>query len=643
MNFMLTTTGFLAAGALIAVPIILHFLNRRPPESIDFPAFDFLKAAECSKSRRYSLRQWLLLLLRMAIILLLAYAFCRPYLSSHEQLPANATVLLWDDSFSMTATPFRQKLYQDAIDRIAQCDKQNPMQIGIIRDKSIIWSGAFSGNRRVMKTWFEQNIRNQGTAVFDQVIIQADFRLREIIAKNKKIILITDRQQLPWERVQAGEKLSPGVEFSVIWPEPPIITNAAITNIEIPGIVGEPNQTELQLKISAKNFSGKALQGQLRVQVPGNPDVIEKIELKSGKTKDVLLRIPAQSADMQGLVRLDIADDIEIDNYRYFTYAVEPGKQVQIISPSGGALDFPSLALNIPPVQIQNKILPLPSDPENKMLILQSADDLSSINQELLRAFIRNGGTLAVTGGKSVELAEFLDKFGIKINRRKPVSKTVRRFGNINFDHPSMRLLAESGLSGWYEILFFQTINAEIPAQAEIIAEYNNGTPAIVELAEGKGRLIVFLMTFDRDASNWPGHYTFLTFWRELRKYCGATIHKDKELAAGASIDLPAEAQLTASGKDTPVNPTHLQPGNYLLKHNETSRYFSVNVPVTESNYTATSADWRQFAISSTAVDKALTPKNNENGERIEYYQYFILLCLLLVTGELLLSNRTYL
>src|SRR2546426_10110524 len=73
---------FLIAALTAAVPVILHLLKREPEPRVKFPAVRLLKRAPVAYTERRRLREWLLLALRVAALVLLAVAFARPFVAS---------------------------------------------------------------------------------------------------------------------------------------------------------------------------------------------------------------------------------------------------------------------------------------------------------------------------------------------------------------------------------------------------------------------------------------------------------------------------------------------------------------------------------------------------------------------------------
>ncbi|MGE5193950.1 MAG: vWA domain-containing protein [Deltaproteobacteria bacterium] len=76
---MVLTHPYLLYGLLlVAIPVILHLLMRAKPKKLVFPALRLIQNRKKTNTRRMRLRHFWLLLLRMAVIALLAFAIARP-------------------------------------------------------------------------------------------------------------------------------------------------------------------------------------------------------------------------------------------------------------------------------------------------------------------------------------------------------------------------------------------------------------------------------------------------------------------------------------------------------------------------------------------------------------------------------------
>ena len=76
MSFL--NTAMLWGLAALAVPIFIHLLNRRRFRRVPWAAMRFLKVSVEQNQRRMKLEDWLLLLVRCAMVALLALLVARP-------------------------------------------------------------------------------------------------------------------------------------------------------------------------------------------------------------------------------------------------------------------------------------------------------------------------------------------------------------------------------------------------------------------------------------------------------------------------------------------------------------------------------------------------------------------------------------
>src|ERR1700688_3585389 len=97
---------FLGLGA-IAVPILVHLIQRERKHVIAFPSLMFVRRIPYQSVRRRRIRHWFLLLMRAAAIALIVLAFARPFLPKRGEAAAAITggsrevVIMLDQSASM--------------------------------------------------------------------------------------------------------------------------------------------------------------------------------------------------------------------------------------------------------------------------------------------------------------------------------------------------------------------------------------------------------------------------------------------------------------------------------------------------------------------------------------------------------------
>src|SRR6476646_12235262 len=96
---------FLLAGlGAIAVPIVVHLIQRERKRVIEFPSLMFVQKIPYQSVRRRRIRHWYLLLMRALAIAFIVAAFARPFLPARAAAALAATggtrevVILLDQS-----------------------------------------------------------------------------------------------------------------------------------------------------------------------------------------------------------------------------------------------------------------------------------------------------------------------------------------------------------------------------------------------------------------------------------------------------------------------------------------------------------------------------------------------------------------
>ena len=90
----------------LAVPIIVHLIQRQRSTVVEFPSLMFLERIPYRSVRRQRIRHWFLFLLRALALILLVTAFARPWLRGTDIATAGGfgpeeVVILLDRSYSM--------------------------------------------------------------------------------------------------------------------------------------------------------------------------------------------------------------------------------------------------------------------------------------------------------------------------------------------------------------------------------------------------------------------------------------------------------------------------------------------------------------------------------------------------------------
>src|SRR5216117_598359 len=122
---------FFVGLAALAIPVVIHLIQRERKTIIAFPSLMFLRRIPYQSVRRRRVRHWWLLLMRAAAVAMIVAAFARPFfrqgaIASAAGGGARELVILLDQSASMGYGDHWDKARaaaRDAIDRLAGEDR----------------------------------------------------------------------------------------------------------------------------------------------------------------------------------------------------------------------------------------------------------------------------------------------------------------------------------------------------------------------------------------------------------------------------------------------------------------------------------------------------------------------------------------
>lgn len=648
----LAFAGFLAGLAALSVPIILHFLKHRPTQRTPFPSLRFLQATLARRAANNKLRKWIVLLLRCMCLTALVLAFCMPYLSRFAKQPEEAIVVLWDNSFSMQAEPFQEMLHNQCLKQLDKADATHPMLLGVVSDK-VVWSGKFTSSPKELRTSFETLENKEGTSSFENALRLADARLTIMRGKTKRIVLITDRQALPWKTLQWEKKLSPGVRLSVLAPNNGGFINAAITDLSLKTPF-HGKDTPVSVAARLRNFSDRAMEGVLTCLLDGKEVGREQVELApmSESTHDFEFK---GEQDHQGVeVKLDVDDELAADNQRWLALNPTPLPTVSANADPSGQTDFLQLAFN-PTKQSASaewKEWNGAMDPAQlakaDLLIVRDGFPLHSEAGERFVKTIEQGGAAALVWNDTPDMRNLLLQFGISSDMLPKRQTKVLDF--IDFDHPVFKPFLEAQVGSFFNILFFDPPVLKLPDDAQVLAAFEDGTPAVAEVSVGQGKLLVIATAMDRLHTDWPTHATYLPFWREVMEYCKRDHQTDTPFRVSSTpIYIAGMQQAVRMGSDEPVEIEESRlpaekAGNYLLDADTNPRVVSINLPSEESDPSPLDASlsWEKIVSMEPAAKAGFVADQPMDQGKSFWYTLFIV-AILAALGELLIANRTVL
>lgn len=594
-------TAYLLGFAFLAVPIILHLLKLRPTVVEKFPSFYFLSRKIVRRQRRNSILKYLILLCRCAALSLFALAFAWPYWSNNIALKADiATVIILDNSFSTEAKETQEILTNKLNYELKKISSTRPA-LGAVVSDTVIWSNEFTADSNALGDFFQSHTVSPMSSDFLPALYQADSYLGKISATQKRVVIITDRQELPWQHIPETKFLRHTDVITVLPESVSIPYNYAVTDSKV--------NENLELSTTIANFSNHEVELMVNQYTEEKLTESRAIVLmpNSEKVESFQLEYPNESqASFCGKVELTEVDDaVKIDNCRYFT--VNPIKETKIfLTPNTGEYDFIRTALHGKDIDELNADTVISETPA--LYIVRN-----NVDSEQLEQALSNGSSVVLVYNSSREMRDIFTHFNIKI-ATKLIDKTGLEM--VNFEHPIFNDYLNVSIAPWFAISFNQVPKLTLPSNARVLATFYDNNPAIAELNYGGGKLFILATPIETSHTNFQTYGTFLPFWRELLHYASTNVRRESDF-------IVSSAQY-----------------NQVGIFNQDEFLYSVNVDPRESVITQISENqnYNQLLLSRNTQDE---PANTIPKDKKNYSMILLLLGLIFVVTETLISNRT--
>ncbi|HYW72670.1 MAG TPA: VWA domain-containing protein [Pyrinomonadaceae bacterium] len=662
--------------AAVAAPILVHLVRRTRARKIEFPALTFVRQVPQRTIRRRTFRNLLLLILRCLAILLIVIAFTRPFFSKRraatDNSAAGATVILIDASLSMR----REQMFTNALQRAqsiideARGDERLAAMTFGSRYELV---SRFTGDKAQLRSAVKTLAPNWEGTDYEQALRGAESLLSELkIEGQKRIALISDFQASGWNQSNASFRLSNDIQlqtFDVGGSNP--APNIAVTNVDAHGVIFGQKYLE-NLSVQLSNFADTP-RDRLAVDFQINDQTVEKREVSLNARDTRVVEFTGFNLT-EGANRcvIEVASgDFAPDNKFYFTIRREaPAKALIIESAARGRSDsfYLQSALQL------NDALPFSFtvktaggvDPaavaDNALVILNDAGPLPAALGESLTKFVENGGQLIISAGphseasnlnqslRAVAPATFTDAVQTKASESVAIT-------DIKFDHPIFEVFRDSGRLAAARV--FGYLRTEPKAGANVLARFEDGSPALIESSAGKGRVLLFTSSLGASWSDLPLTPVYLPLIHQMIRYVGSreagawygmgqTFRVAKETKGEApAVDAPDGARLTEN-RLTPEGDllvTGRQPGFYRLRYQTRPDFAAVDLPAAEGDFTR--LDFGAFINGVTGgAGKSETREANRQAtnEEIEHRQRvwwpLLLVALLLLISESFVAQR---
>lgn len=577
---------------LVAVPVLIHILIRQRLPRVRWAAMTFLLRALRKNRRRLLLETILLLIVRTAIVAAIIFVVLRPvaragwqWLSGQRQRTVSIIVL--DDSASMAASDGIRTRMDRAVVRIEEYLDQLPagsdVAVILAADPPVDVIRQPTRDMNYVREILSRLAPRDSTAVIEQAMSSAADRLREEKTPNREIVLVTDGQAAGWQeddakKREAFAKAGEVGEVFVLTVPPTPAGDAAVTDLTIsggpdaliPSLAATLWPTSINVRLTAFNtketletaidlFVDGRKVTRRQVSVPPDQDLIVGFEhrfnspgehtvaarcdsdlYERNNQRSMLLKVrerinvllvdgrpgpdPATSAG--GFIRIALwpTDPQERESVPFFdvrTLSTGSLESVQIGN-------FPLIILADVPALPSTAIGQIKSAVREGSGLLIIAG--SQVNASNLAAMFFEGGSglLPVQLGPPIDLQPTDPPVGLALN--EPLVPALSAF-----DDPIL-MQALSTVS-------FRTVRPVAFAQGKNVqtwARFTRGGAALVANTFGRGRVVYFGGSADRQGGEFPLSPAFVPFFQQLAFHLTFGQDEPQQLAGRALEWYPA-------------------------------------------------------------------------------------------------------
>jgi hypothetical protein len=177
------------------------------------------------------------------------------------------------------------------------------------------------------------------------------------------------------------------------------------------------------------------------------------------------------------------------------------------------------------------------------VVILCNVYDLPFGYEQELEKFVLRGGALFVALGDQVNAKFYNEKLGsilpvfLKAVHQITGDEEPFRFFVEPSKHPVLKVFKDQTLDEMKSINFYSIYSVETRENSKFTVPiiFNNKLPALIESTTGKGKVILFVSSIDRDWNNFPIQPTFLPWIQRWIKYSARGLDSlmQKELLVG--------------------------------------------------------------------------------------------------------------
>jgi len=673
------TPFFLLGLSAIAIPVLIHLIQRERKRVVEFPSLMFVRRIPYQSVRRRRIRHWALLLLRAAAIALIAAAFARPFLRQGAAAAAvgggaREVVILLDQSASMG--------YGDHWDRAREAARTAVRGLGnddratlVLFSRNAEEHMRATADRSRLEAAINAAKAGSDSTRYGPALKLADSILSRSSLKRRDAVLISDFQKSGWSGSE-DVRFPDGITVNAVSVGAPGTANLAVPSVTF-ARASFSGQERIAVTAGLSNKGDAPLEDvPVTLTIDGHEIQTEHATVGAHASGSVTFtQFTLTGSNVRGSVHAG-SDLLPADNTFHFVLTPSAPVSVMVVD-SGDRSDaslFLSKALSIgttPTFQVDvspaSRVTP-PALEKRAVVVLNDTMFPPAGGGGALERFVERGGGLLIVMGDHASWpqgeADLLPgRLGATVDRTTGRSGSL---GYLDYSHPVFEVF-KAPRSGDFSAGHVFRYRALQPGPTDrILARFDDGAIAAAERKVGAGRVIVWTTTLDDTWTDIAVKPIFLPLVHQLVRYLAHYEPATSWVTVGQVLDLNARAKdrsnrivVTPSG-DRITQSGAGQGNEGLLELSQQGVYevrwsgaaagrpeaIAVNLDPVESDLTPLDPRELVAAVTGratpTSAQPAVAPEmTREEAERRQGLWWYLLMTgLLLLAAETVISNR---
>lgn len=522
--------AFLAALAVMAIPVLIHLTHRERDEVVEFPSIMFLQRIDVQVERRRRIRDWLLLAVRLAAIVLLVSAFARPFLDRGVAVAATGgareVVLLLDRSYSMGHGD-RWDRARDVAERVIGSLGAEDRATVVLFDETATAANAATSDRVMLRTAVDTARPGARATRYGPALKLAESVLRDSDLPRLEAVLVSDFQRAGWTGAE-GIRLPAGAVLQPVAVGAPSSANRAVTGVRLhrDHVGGAERVTATARVVNRDTAAVPSLR--LTLELDGRE--VQRREASLGAHDAVAVAFApfvVPSSGVRATVRAE-ADALPLDDaFHFVAVQAAPVRMLLVegpnVRPESSLYLRQALAIGDEPVfeveTVGSRALRASALAGVDVVVLNGAPLPGGGTGAALVRFVASGGGLLVVagdGGPSGAGAGLLP--GSMGGPRDTRPGAEVRLGYLDRGHPVFEPFARPRSGDFSAARFyrFRALDVAEDSTVSVVARFDDGTPALAERRLERGTVLALASSLDAFWNDLALQPVYLPFVHQL-------------------------------------------------------------------------------------------------------------------------------